>query len=92
MGARSKDFSSAFLLETLDIQVLQENGIVIWQVCGRVPWIRFCLLVPAGTGAFTPSHVWAYAFWQSTQFGRNVRTDPNSELNGSGGALESADV
>lgn len=92
MGAQSKDFSSAFLLKTLDIPVLRENGNAIWQVVGSVPWIRFCLLVPAGTGAFTPSHVWAYGFRQSTQFGRNVRTDPNSELNGSGGALESADV
>ncbi len=88
MGAQSKDFTIAFLLTALDILVLRDNGAAIWQVWEGVPWIRFCLLLLAGVGAFTLSDVWASAFRQSKRFATNVLADPHSEPNVSGGALE----
>lgn len=92
MGARSKDFTIAFLLTALDVLVVRDNGAAVWRVWGGVPSVRFCLLLLAGLGAFTLSDVWAYAFRQSERFGTNVRTNPNSKPNLSGGAVEGADV
>jgi hypothetical protein len=92
MGARSKDFTIAFLLTALDVLVLRDDGAAVWQIGGGVPWIRFCLLLLAGVSAFTLSDVWAYAFRQPQRFAMNVRTNPNSEPNVSGCAVEGADV
>jgi hypothetical protein len=92
MGARSEDFTIAFLLTALDILVLRDDGAAIWRAWEGVPWIRFCLLLLAGLGAFTLCDVWAYAFRQSQRFATNVRADPDCEPNVSGGALEGADV
>jgi hypothetical protein len=92
MGTRSKNFTIAFLLMNPDILVLRENSAGIWQVCGSAPWIRYCLLVFAGIGAFTLSDVWPCAFRKSTQIARNIGPGSNCEINGSVGALESADV
>jgi hypothetical protein len=91
MGARSKDFTIAFWRMALEIPVRRENGIAIWQVSRSSRWIRFYLLGLAGIRALTLS-VWAHAFRQSTQIAINIRTDSNCEINGSGGALEHADV
>jgi hypothetical protein len=92
MGARSKDFTIAFLLTALDVLVARDNGAAVWRVWGGIPSVRFCLLLLAGVGAFTLSDVWAYAFRQSQRFATNVRTNPNSKPNLSGGAVEGADV
>ena len=92
MEARSKDFTSAFLPTALDMPVLRENGIVIWRVSKSVRSIRFCLLEPARIGAFTLSYVWANAFRQSMQIATKARTDAESHVSVSGGALEGADV
>jgi hypothetical protein len=92
MGARSKDFTIAFLLTALDVLVVRDNGAAVWRVWGGVPSVRFCLLLLAGVGAFTLSDVWAYAFRQSKRFAANVRTNPNSKPNLTGGAAEGADV
>jgi hypothetical protein len=59
MGARSKDFTIAFLLTALDVLVLGNNGTAVWRVWEGVPSVRFCLLLLAGVGAFTLSDVWA---------------------------------
>jgi len=92
MGARSKDFTIAFLLTALDVVVLGDNGTAIWRVWGSVPWGRFCLLLLAGVAAFTLSDVWAYVFRGSQRFATNVCTNPNSEPKVSGCAVEGADV
>jgi hypothetical protein len=92
MGARSKDFTIAFLLTALDVLVVRDNGSAVWQVWGEVPWVRFCLLLLAGVAAFTLSDVWAYAFRRPQRFAMNVRPNPNSEPNVSGCAVEGADV
>jgi hypothetical protein len=92
MGARSKDFTIAFVLTGLDVLVVRDNGAAVWQVWGGVPWARFCLLLLAGVGAFTLSDVWAYAFRQSERFATNVSTNPTTEPTISGGAVEGADV
>jgi hypothetical protein len=92
MGARSKEFTIAFLHMALDIPVLRENGLAIWQASRSIRWIRFCLLVLAGIGASTLFYVWAHAFRQSTQIAIRILTDSDCEMNGAGGALESADV
>jgi hypothetical protein len=87
MGARSKDFTIAFLLTALDVLVVRDNGAVVWQVWGGIPWVRFCLLLLAGVGAFTLSDVWAYAFRRSQRLATNVRTNLNSEPSVSGCAV-----
>jgi hypothetical protein len=92
MGARSKDFTIAFLLTALDVLVVRDNGAAVWQVWGGVPWIRFCLLLLAGVGAFTLSDVWAYAFRQSERFAANISTNPNSEPGLAEGVAGGADV
>ena len=92
MGVRSKDFTIAFLLTALDVLVVRDNGAVVWHAWGGIPWVRFCLLLLAGVGAFTLSDVWAYAFRQSQRLAKNVRTNPNSKPNLLGGAVEGADV
>ena len=92
MGARSKDFTIAFLLTALDVLVVRDSGAVVWQAWGGIPWIRFCLLLLAGVGAFTLSDVWAYAFRQSERFATDARTSPTSEPNILSGAAEGADV
>jgi hypothetical protein len=92
MGARAKDFTIAFLLAVLDVLVVRNYGAVVWHVWGAIPWVRFCLLLLVGVGAFTFSDVWAHAFRQSERFATNVRTNPNNEPSASGYALEGADV
>lgn len=92
MEARSEEFTIAFLRMAHDIPVLRENGIAIWQAPSTVRWIRFCLLVLAGIGAFTLSDVSARAFQQSKQIAIRIFIDSDCEMNGVGGALESADV
>ena len=92
MEARSEEFTIAFLRMAHDIPVLRENGIAIWQAPRPVRWIRFCLLVLAGIGAFTLSDVSARAFQQSKQIAIRIFIDSDCEMNGVGGALESADV
>jgi hypothetical protein len=92
MGARSKDFTVAFLLTALDILILRDNGATIWQVWGGVTWTRFCLLLFAGVGAFTLSDVWVYAFRRAQRSATNAGTDRHCEPNVSGDTLEGADV
>jgi hypothetical protein len=92
MRARSKHFIIAFLLTALDVLVVRDNGAAVWQVWEGIPWVRFCLLLLAGVGAFTLSDVWAYAFRQSERFAVNVRTNPDCEPNESGCAVGGADV
>ena len=95
MGARSKDFTIAFLLTALDVSVVRDNGAAVWQVWqvwGGIPWVRFCLLLLAGVGAFTLSDVWAHAFRQSERFAADVRMNRTNEPNMLGGPVEGADV
>lgn len=92
MGARSKDFTIAFLLTAIDLLVVRDNGAAVWQVRAGVPWVRFCLLLLAGAGAFTLFEVWAYAFRQSERFAVNAATSLNGEPDLSAGVTGGADV
>lgn len=92
MGARSKNFTIAFLLTTLDVLVVRDNGAVVWQAWGGIPWVRFCLLLLAGVGAFALSDVWAYAFRQLERFATNVCANSTTEPSVSGCAVDGADV
>jgi hypothetical protein len=87
---RKKDFSIALALTILDFVVSWQDGPIVWQAWGGVPWIRIGLLLLAGAGSFTLVDVWARALDATATGFVQPQIEGNEAL--ANEALEGADV
>ncbi|AXC15395.1 hypothetical protein ACPOL_6151 [Acidisarcina polymorpha] len=62
MGQRTKSFTIAVVVTTLDLGVVMHSGPILWRVFGPVSSMRFVLFLLAGTGMFTLADIWSRSF------------------------------